>query len=50
MIFKLITDAMNTQVNVSMGHSPNELVFGQKPIITIFPLENKKMLLLQESN
>ena len=32
-----ILDAMNIQVHETTGHSPYELVFGQKPHATIFP-------------
>ena len=32
-----ILDSMNTQVHETTGHSPYELVFGQKPHATIFP-------------
>ena len=32
-----ILDAMNTQVHETTGHSPYELVFGQKPYATVFP-------------
>ena len=32
-----ILDAMNTQVHETTGHSPYELVFGQKPHAAIFP-------------
>ena len=32
-----ILDAMKTQVHETTGHSPCELVFGQKPHATIFP-------------
>ena len=32
-----ILDAMNTQVHETTGHSPYELVFGQKLYATIFP-------------
>ena len=28
---------MNTQVHETTGHSPYELVFGQKPHATLFP-------------
>ena len=30
-------DAMNTQALKTTGHSPYELMFGQKPHATIFP-------------
>ena len=32
-----ILDSMNTQVHETTGHSPYELVFGQKPHATLFP-------------
>ena len=32
-----ILDAMNIQVHETTGHSPYELVFGQKPHATVFP-------------
>ena len=35
-----ILDAMNTQVHKTTGHSPYELVFGQKPHTTIVPRDD----------
>ena len=35
-----ILDAMNTQLHETTGHSPYELVFGQKPHATVFPKDD----------
>ena len=43
-----MTDTMNTQIHETTGHSPYELMFGQKSHATLFPGGNGTIIIKEE--